>query len=60
MKCPYLIIPIIPTCLANEKPYMPSTVQLQQYCKTKYCTRCPFFRTSIKKMKQHREKSASL
>ncbi len=60
MKCPYLIIPIIPTCLANEKPYIPSTVQLQEFCKTKESTRCPFFRSSIQKMKHHREQSAAV
>jgi hypothetical protein len=58
IKCPYLIVPIIPTCLANEKPHVPSTVQLHEFCKTRENMNCPFFRTSIHKMRKMRENSA--
>jgi hypothetical protein len=43
MKCPYLIKLPFSTCIACEKPYLPSIFQLHEYCKGKYHKKCPFF-----------------
>jgi hypothetical protein len=41
MKCPYLIRTIGYSCFAGEKPYSPSVIQLDRYCRTKESRRCP-------------------
>jgi hypothetical protein len=50
MECPYLIKPVIVNCVANEKPYVPTGIQLEEFCRNKFHVRCPFFREiSIRK-----------
>ena len=47
MKCPHLIKWLTFTCKANEKPYFPSSFQLDEYCKRKLHSRCPFYASNI-------------
>ena len=47
MNCPYLLVPVIATCFASEKPYVPDSVELQECCKSKHYEQCPFFRVSM-------------
>jgi hypothetical protein len=36
--------------VANEKPYVPTGIQLEEFCRNKLHVRCPFFREiSIRK-----------
>jgi hypothetical protein len=43
MKCPYLKRWLVATCMIEDKIYVPSIFQLQEYCKTKGHKKCPFF-----------------
>jgi hypothetical protein len=43
MKCPYLIKCVIPTCEACKDLYEPTVFVIQEYCKTKYHKKCPFY-----------------
>jgi hypothetical protein len=49
MKCPFLIVPVVPQCVAEETPYMPSSIQLKEYCRGKESEKCPFYRASMNK-----------
>jgi hypothetical protein len=54
MVCPYLLVPVIHTCLANEKSYEPTVIQLREYCNQDYY-KCPFYRYSGRRL--HEETS---
>jgi hypothetical protein len=51
MRCPYLMKLVEPTCFATEVPYVPTYVQLEEYCQRKDFIQCPFCRTFMKKEK---------
>jgi hypothetical protein len=42
MKCGHLKGWTIAVCRVDEKPYVPSVFQLEEYCKTSRHKRCPF------------------
>lgn len=42
MKCPHLMKWLSYSCKANEKPYFPSSFQIDEYCKGKFYKKCPF------------------
>jgi hypothetical protein len=62
MKCPFLVAPLVNNCFANEKPYSPTSIQLEEFCEDQYF-KCPFYRYSMRKnagkmkMERRREKS---
>ena len=43
MKCVYLRQWRVSACRANNELYVPSVFQLQEYCKTKWHKKCPFY-----------------
>ncbi len=43
MKCPYLIKNVHFLCKAENSGYLPSSFQLQEYCKRTEHRKCPFF-----------------
>ena len=47
MKCPHLRPWLIATCKVEDKMYVPSVFQLQEYCKTKSHKKCPLFLENI-------------
>ncbi len=47
MKCPHLGRLEILTCKVEEKPYIPSLFELQEYCKGERHRRCPFYLRNI-------------
>lgn len=57
MKCPHLNRWIIATCKIDDRTYVPSVFQLDEYCKTRGHKRCPFFVKGAGKM--NRKKGAS-
>ncbi len=54
MKCPYLIRTFGYTCFAGERPYSPSEIQIERYCRSKESTRCPFVRAPLTDRHQDR------
>lgn len=42
MECPYLNNWRVVTCIVNNKLYIPSLFELEEYCKTKSHKKCPF------------------
>jgi hypothetical protein len=57
MKCPHLRRWTVAACRIDEKVYVPSVFQLEEYCKTRGHRRCPFF---VKHMNAEREVSARM
>jgi hypothetical protein len=51
MKCPYLIVEDIPTCRAEGTPYVPTSIQIEDYCRSKFNNQCPLFRASMRRRK---------
>jgi hypothetical protein len=49
MKCPFLVVPVAATCVAEKKVVWPSSKQLEAYCTRGYHKKCPIFRTAMKK-----------
>ncbi len=47
MKCRYLIRAFGYTCFAGERPYSPSEIQLERYCRSKESRRCPFVQAPL-------------
>ena len=43
MKCPHLRRWTVAACRIDEKVYVPSVFQLEEYCKTREHKKCPFF-----------------
>jgi hypothetical protein len=43
MRCPHLIKWITFLCKAKDEVYFPSSFQLDEYCKKKEHSKCPFF-----------------
>lgn len=55
-NCPYLITPIVSTCLAGDKPYIPSAFQLQEYCKNKQSTKCHLLGSALIRGKEQEKR----
>jgi hypothetical protein len=47
MKCPHLRRWTVAACRIDEKVYVPSVFQLEEYCKTSGHRKCPFFVKSL-------------
>ncbi len=43
MKCPFLTGRYMYTCTANSEAYIPSQFELEEYCRGKRHTMCPFY-----------------
>lgn len=43
MKCPHLRRWSVAACRIDEKVYVPSVFQLEEYCKKREHKKCPFF-----------------
>jgi hypothetical protein len=43
MRCPHLLNWTVSSCVADDKPYVPSLFELQQYCTDKGHDRCPLY-----------------
>ncbi len=43
MKCPHLRRWTVAACRIDEKLYVPSVFQLEEYCRTREHRKCPFF-----------------
>lgn len=43
-SCPFLKKELVPLCRVSEKPYIPSTHQLKEFCSRTYHRRCPLLR----------------
>ncbi len=52
MKCPHLKSWTIAACKIDEKMYVPSVFQLEEYCRTRAHKKCPFF---VKNISRNRE-----
>lgn len=52
MKCPHLNRWIVATCKIEERIYVPSVFQLNEYCKTRGHKKCPFFVTNVRAKKE--------
>jgi len=44
MKCPNLLRSMILSCNADERPYVPSLFELEEYCNRKEHQKCPLYR----------------
>ncbi|MDA8079284.1 MAG: hypothetical protein M0Z79_10155 [Nitrospiraceae bacterium] len=44
MSCPLLMEWVISSCRGNVKPYVPSLLELREYCNAKQYDRCPVFK----------------
>lgn len=44
MKCRHLNETNVPTCSATDRPYIPSSFELQEYCRRDRFRMCPFYR----------------
>ena len=47
MKCPHLNLWLVAACRIDDTVYVPSSFQLQEYCKKKSHKKCPFFMQKI-------------
>ncbi|MBI5074266.1 MAG: hypothetical protein HZB62_03695 [Nitrospirae bacterium] len=47
MKCPHLITWIIESCKADCRPYVPSLLELEGYCKSEAHGKCSFFQRDL-------------
>ncbi len=47
MNCPFLILNYSLTCKANNT-YLPSGFQIEEYCRSKRYSLCPFFKLRAK------------
>ncbi|HUO76468.1 MAG TPA: hypothetical protein VMU21_02730 [Thermodesulfovibrionales bacterium] len=52
MKCPHLNRWIVATCKIDDRTYVPSVFQLDEYCKTGGHKRCPFFVKNVSEKKE--------
>jgi len=43
MKCPHLRRWTVAACKIDDRVYVPSVFQLEEYCKKREHKRCPFF-----------------
>lgn len=48
MKCPHLVKWIISSCMASDRPYIPSPFELEEYCYTIRQNKCPLHIKSMK------------
>lgn len=44
MSCPLLMKWVISSCRGHERPYVPSLLELEEYCNGKKHEQCPVFR----------------
>lgn len=44
MSCPLLMKWVISSCRGHERPYVPSLLELEEYCNGKQHEKCPVFR----------------
>jgi hypothetical protein len=47
MKCPHLFKWLTYACKAKKQLYVPSSFQLEEYCKCRSHSKCPFFASVI-------------
>lgn len=43
MTCPHLLNWTVSSCIAADKPYVPSIFELKEYCTDKRHERCPLY-----------------
>lgn len=43
MSCPHLLKCTVSSCKADDKPYIPSVYELQEYCTVGAHERCPLY-----------------
>lgn len=43
MRCPHLLNWTVSACVADDRPYVPSIFELQEYCTGKRHERCPLY-----------------
>lgn len=43
MRCPHLLNWTVSSCKADDKPYIPSIYELQEYCTVRAHKRCPLY-----------------
>lgn len=43
MSCPHLLNWTVSSCKADDKPYIPSVYELQEYCTVGAHERCPLY-----------------
>lgn len=44
MSCPLLMNWVISSCKGHERPYVPSILELEEYCNGKQHEQCPVFK----------------
>ncbi len=47
MRCPHLVDRMVSFCKADDKPYVPSIYELQEYCTAGKHQRCPLFISEV-------------
>jgi hypothetical protein len=43
MRCPHLLNWTVSSCIADDRPYVPSIHELHEYCTDKGHERCPLY-----------------